>query len=92
MSISLEEKFCKYFKKLKWSYNEIEVSFDIEDFKINVSLCCNQKLNVSKEKRDLDLFARKARFHKAGWSADSKVITTHLEFNYINVLFDRPFR
>ena len=36
--ISLEEKFCKYFKKLRWPYDEVEVVFIIDDLKIAVSL------------------------------------------------------
>ena len=92
MSISLEEKFLKHFKKLRWFHNEVEVSFDIEDFKINVSVYSDQKPNISKEKRDLDVITQKTRLHKAGWSTDSKVVTRLLEFNYSDVLFDRSFR
>ena len=92
MSISLEEKFLKHFQKLRWFHNEVEVSFDIEDFKIDVSLYSDQKPNISKEKRDLDVIAQKTRLHKAGWSTDSKVVTRLLEFNYSDVLFDRSFR
>ena len=91
-SVSLEEKFCKYFKKLRWPYNEVEVSFNIDDLKIKVSLYSDQKLNFSKEKRDLDLLAKKVQLYKVGWESDSKVITRHLGFNYSDVLFDRPFR
>ena len=92
MSISLEEKFLKHFKKLRWFHNEVKVSFDIEDFKINVSVYSDQKPNISKEKRDLDVITQKTRLHKAGWSTDSKVVTRLLEFNYSDVLFDRSFR
>lgn len=92
MSISLGEKFCKYFKKLRWLHNEIEVSYNIKDFKISISIYSDQKLNISKEKRDLDLFARKTRLCEVGWKTDTKVITRHLEFNYSDVLFHRPFR
>ena len=38
MSISLEEKFCDYIKKLRWSYNEVEVSFNIDNSKMSVSV------------------------------------------------------
>lgn len=92
MSISLEEKFCDYIKKLRWSYNEVEVSFNTDNSKISVSLYSDQRLNFPREKRDLDLFRRKTRLHGAGWNTDSKVITRHLEFNYSEVLFDRTFR
>lgn len=92
MSISLEEKFCDYIKKLRWSYNEVEVSFNNDNSKISVSLYSDQRLNFPREKRDLDLFRRKTRLHGAGWNTDSKVITRHLEFNYSEVLFDRTFR
>ena len=91
MSISLEEKFCDYIKKLRWSYNEVEVYFNIDNSKISVSLYSDQRLNFPNEKRDLDLFRRKTRLHGAGWNTDSKVITRHLEFNYSDVLFDRTF-
>ena len=87
-SLSLDEKFFKYYKKLRWSYNEIEVSFNIADFKINISLYSDQKLNISKEKRELDLFERKTKLHEVGRETDTKVITRHLEFNYGDVLFD----
>ena len=70
----------------------MEVSFNIDDFKINVSLYSDQKLNISKEKRDLDLLAKKVQLYEVGWKSDSEVITRHLGFNYSNVLFDRPFR
>ena len=70
----------------------MEVSFNIDDFKINVSLCPDQKLNISKEKRDLHLLAKKVQRYEVGWKSDSEVITRHLGFNYSNVLFDRPFR
>ena len=92
MSISLEEKFCDYIKNLRWSYNKVDVSFNIDNLKIRVSLYSDQRLNIPNEKRDLDLFARKTRFHEAGWNTDSKVITRHLEFNYSDVLFDRTLR
>ena len=36
--ISLEEKFCKYYKKLRWLYNKAEVVFNIHNLKIIVSL------------------------------------------------------
>ena len=92
MDISLEEKFCNYFKKLRWSYDEAEISFNIDEFKINVSLYSDQKLNILKEKKDIDLFASKTRLHKQGCNTDNKIITTDLEFNYSDVLFDKPFK
>ena len=70
----------------------MEISFNIDSLKINLSLYSDQRLNILKEKRDLDLFARKTRLHEAGWNTDSKVITRHFEFNYSDVLFDRTFR
>ena len=92
MDVSLEEKFFNYFKKLRWSYNEVEISFNIDEFKINVSLYSDQKLNILKEKKDIDLFASKTRLHKHGCNTDNKIITTDLEFNYSDVLFDKPFK
>lgn len=92
MDVSLEEKFCNYFKKLRWSYNKAEISFNIDELKINVSLYSDQKLNILKEKKDIDLFASKTRLHKQGWNTDSKIITTDLEFNYSDVRFDKPFK
>ena len=79
MDVTIEQKFCNYFKKLRWSYNDVEIYFNIGEFKINVSLYSDQKLNISKEKRDLDLFARKTRLYKQGWITDSNIITEHLE-------------
>ena len=70
----------------------MEVSFNIDDFKINVSLYSDQKLNISKEKRGLDLLAKKVQLYEVGWKSDSEVIMRHLGFNYSNVLFDRPLR
>ena len=92
VDVSLENKFCNYFKKLRWSNNEIEIFFNNEEFKINVSLYSDQKLNLLKEKREIDLFARKKRLHKQSWNTDSKIIMKHLESNHSDVLFDRLFR
>lgn len=92
VDVSLENKFCNYFKKLRWSYNEIEIFFNNEEFKINFSLYSDQKLNLLKEKREIDLFARKKRLHKQSWNTDSKIIMKHLEINHSDVLFDRLFR
>ena len=92
VDVSLENKFCNYFKKLRWSNNEIEIFFNNEEFKINVSLYSDQKLNLLKEKREIDLFARKKRLHKQSWNTDSKIIMKHLESNHSDVLSDRLFR
>ena len=46
----LEEKFCKYHKKLRWSYDEVEVVFNIDDLQIVVSLYYDQELDLRKKK------------------------------------------
>ena len=54
MDFSLEEKFCKYFKILRQSYNEMNVVFNIETYKIIFSLFYDEKIDIEKEKGFLD--------------------------------------
>ena len=54
MDFSLEEKVCKYFKILRQSYNEMNVVFNIETYKIIFSLFYDEKIDIEKEKGFLD--------------------------------------
>ena len=90
--ISLEKKFYKYYKKLKWLYNEVEVVFNIHDLKIVVSLCYDKDLDLEKEKINLDLFRRKSKNLKNGWKADCQIVVRDLQLNYSDVLFGREYR
>ena len=85
--LSLEEKFCKYHKKLRWSYDEVEVVFNIDDLQIVVSLYYDQELDLEIEKRNLDLFARKSKICKSGWKLVCQIVVRNLQFNYSDVLF-----
>ena len=92
MDTSLEEKFCKYFKKLGQSYNEVEVTYIINDFKTIICFYYDQKLDLEREKRNLNLFTRNSKIRDCGWSTKNKIVTQHLQFNYRDVLFNRQFR
>ena len=91
--ISLEEKFCKYYKKLRWLYKEVEVVFNIHDLKIVVSLYYDKELDLEKkEKRNLDLFAKKSKICKNDWKTECQIVIRDLQFNYSDVLFRRENR
>ena len=91
--ISLEEKCCKYYKKLRWWYNEVEVVFNIHDLKIVVSLYYDKELDLEKkEKRNLDLFAKKSQICKNDWKTECQIVIRNLQFNYSDVLFGRENR
>ena len=91
--ISLEKKFYKYYKKLKWLYNEVEVVFNIHDLKIVVSLYYDKELDLEKkEKRNLDLFAKKSKICKNDWKTECQIVIRDLQFNYSDVLFRRENR
>ena len=91
--ISLEKKFYKYYKKLKWLYNEVEVVFNIHDLKIVVSLYYDKELDLEKkEKRNLDLFAKKSQICKNDWKTECQIVIRNLQFNYSDVLFGRENR
>ena len=91
--ISLEEKFCKYYKKLRWLYKEVEVVFNIHDLKIVVSLYYDKELDLEKkEKRNLDFFAKKSKICKNDWKTECQIVIRDLQFNYSDVLFRRENR
>ena len=90
--ISLENKFYKYYKKLRWLYNEVEVVFNIHDLKIVVSLCYGKELDLEKEKINVDLFTRKSKNLKNVWKADCQIVVRDLQLNYSDVLFEREYR
>ena len=91
--ISLEEKFCKYYKKLRWLYKEVEVVFNIHDLKIVVSLYYDKELDLEKkEKRNLDLFTKKSKICKNDWKTECQIVIRDLQFNYSDVLFRRENR
>ena len=54
MDFSLEEKFCKYFKIVRQSLNEVNVVFNIETYKVIVSLFYDEKIDIEEEKGFLD--------------------------------------
>ena len=64
MDFSLEEKFCKYFKIVRQSFNEVNVVFNIETYKVIVSLFYDEKIDIEEEKGFLDQFARKRKICK----------------------------
>ena len=66
MNFSFEDKFCKHFVSLRKN-SEVLITFNINQYlpkmveKISVSLYYDEKLDVEKEKRQLDQFARKCK-------------------------------
>ena len=64
MDFSLEESFCKYFKIVRQSFNEENVVFNIETYKVIVSLFYDEKIDIEEEKGFLDQFARKRKICK----------------------------
>ena len=91
----LNEKFCKYFKILRQSYNLVVVSecgFYIETYKIIVSLFYDEIIDIEKEKGFLDQFARKCKICKRGWQSTGQITLYQLEYNYSNVLLDQDYR
>ena len=64
MDFSLEENFCKYFKIVRQSFNEENVVFNIETYKVIVLLFYDEKIDIEEEKEFLDQFARKRKICK----------------------------
>ena len=64
MDFSLEEKFCKYFKIVRQSFNEVNVVFNIETYKVIVLLFYDEKIDIEEEKGFLDQFAKKRKICK----------------------------
>ena len=66
----------------------MEVSFNIDNFKIKVCLYFDERLNISK-KKEISIFSREKQDVKSGWNTDRKVLMRHFEFNYSDALFER---
>ena len=58
---------------------------------ISISLYYDEKLNVEKEKRQLDQFARKCKLCERGWEVPCKITTYISDFQYGIILFNRNF-
>ena len=91
MDFFLEENFCKYFKIVRQSFNEENVVFNIETYKVIVSLFYDEKIEIEEEKGFLDQFARKRKICKWGWQSTSQITSYQSEFNYSNALLDQEF-
>ena len=70
----------------------MNVVFNIETYKIIVSLFYDEKIDIEKEKGFLDQFARKSKICKRGWQSTGQITSHQLEFNYSDILLDREFR
>ena len=61
---TFDNKFCKYFVNLRQLYIKVLVSFNVDQClsrktgNISISLFYDEKLEIEKEKKTLDLFAR----------------------------------
>ena len=66
----------------------MEVSFNIDNFKIKACLYFDERLNISKKKK-ISIFSREKQDVKSGWNTDRKVLMRHFEFNYSDALFER---
>ena len=96
MDFSSEDKFCNHFILLRKNF-EVFVTFNIDQClfkmtdKISTSLYCDEELDVEKEKRQLDQFARKCKLSKRGWQVPCSIIICISDFNYGSILFNREF-
>ena len=59
--------------------------------KISISPYYDEKLDVEKEKRQLDQFTRKCKLNKRGWQVPCEIATYISDFNYGSILFNCEF-
>ena len=96
MDFSFQDKFCKHFAAIKQCF-EVFVNFNIDQCllnrtdKISISLFYNEKLDVEKEKIQLDQFARKCKLGECGWQVTCEMTTKNSDFRYGIMLFNRNF-
>ena len=96
MDFSFEDNFCKHFNSLRDCF-EVFVSFNIDQClskltdKISILLYYDVKLDVEKEKRQLNQFARKCKLSEGGWEVPCKITTYISDFHYGSILCNRTF-
>ena len=94
MDFSLKGNFCKHFKTLRECF-EVFISFNIDQClsnmadKISKSLFYDEKLDVEKEKRQLDHFAIKCKLSEHGWQVPCEITIYIPNFDYRSILFNR---
>ena len=94
MDFPFEDKFCKYFKALRdcfegfISFNIVQCLSKLTD-KISILLYYDEKLDVEKEKRQLDEFAIKCKLSECGWQVFCEFTTYISVFHYESILFNR---
>ena len=59
--------------------------------KISISLYYDEKLDVEKEKKQMDQFTRKCKLCERGWKVPCEIATYISNFNYGGILFNREF-
>ena len=96
MAFSFEDKFCKHFVSLRKN-SEVLLRFNIDQClskmtdKISIPLYYDEKLDVKKEKRQLDQFSRRCKLSERGWQVLCEIATYIFDFNYSSILFNREF-
>ena len=96
MDLAFEDNFCKHFKALRDCF-KVFVNFNTDQClskltdRISISLYYDKKLEVEKEKRQLDQFAIKCKLSARGWQIHCKITTYISDFHYGSILFNRNF-